>query len=150
MKKMFVVLGLFLLVAAATQAVFSIVQQNDTPDPRFSFDPGISGQTYVQVMTGQKMSIPFAFVIDDPVRTVRLELEAGEFRNQGVRLAARTVTVHEGRASSEALFEFPLNQKPGTYRLTIKARDPATGQVVGHGRIPVIYGMEEIVVNCSC
>ncbi|MFN3395453.1 MAG: hypothetical protein ACK4Z9_01495 [Thermodesulfovibrionales bacterium] len=94
--------------------------------------PGI---TRAQIALGRAVTLPFEFTITGNVKKVRFEIPK-KFSDLGIDIMEDEVNVKNGMAASSVLFSVPPGKPLGKFELTITAKDPATGKVLGQGNIP--------------
>lgn len=94
--------------------------------------PGI---TRAQIALGRAVTLPFEFTIKDGVKKVRFEVPK-KFSDLGIDIMDDEVIVKAGMAASSVLFSVPPGKPLGKFELTITAKDPSTGKVLGQGNIP--------------
>lgn len=104
------------------------------PSAEFKWTPARPGITQAQIALGRAVTLPFEFSITGNIPLVKLSIPK-KFYEMGIVVGDDEVTVNSGKASSTVLFAVPPGKPLGKFELEITARDSATGQEIGKGRI---------------
>lgn len=103
----------------------------------FKWIPARPGATEAEIPVGKAVVCPFEFVVDDPsISKVSFSIKDEKLAQMGIIIAEEEVDVADGKASSDAMFGIIPGTRYGDYKVTIVAKNAASGEVIGEGTIP--------------
>lgn len=118
----------------------------------FRWVSGSTGNSVVQVATGETVAVPFEFKVGPKVAEMRFALGNEPLLQKNIFLEDTVVPVRDGIASSRVIFSFKAEAgtKAGRYHLAIIARDTASGSIIHEGEIPFVIDALDLIWKCSC
>ena len=126
--------------------------RGDEAESYFKWVSGNSGNSVVQVATGEVVVVPFEFKVGPKVTELSFTLRNEPLLQKSIFLEDAVVPVWGGVASSKVIFTFKPEAgiKAGRYHLAIIARDTATGRIIREGEIPFVIDALDLIWKCSC
>ena len=147
-----IAIGCGVLIALGILFFSNTVTTVNRNNPDFSYISKENQEGVVQLTTGEKVEIPFAFRVDQVVSRVNLEFSGIHNNIAGIAFSRSSVAVEKGRAHSKVILRIASDEdlKAGSHVLTIIARDANSGAIIGEGEILINFNMLKVIAGCSC
>ena len=151
MKKT-IAIGCGILIALGILFFSDRVTTINTDNPDFSYALKGEQEEFVQLTTGEKVEVPFEFLVDEGISRIHLELAGVHNTVTGIALSKSSVTVENGKVQSKVIIQIDSEEdlKAGSHVLTIIARDADSGTTVSKGEIMINFNMLKVIAGCSC
>jgi hypothetical protein len=137
-------LGIFFFLETVTKV--------NRSNPDFSYISEENREGPVQLITGEKVEIPFGFNFDEGVSRVNLEFSGIHKNIPGIAFSNTTVAVKKGKAQAKVILQITSDEdlKAGSHVLTIIAKDADSGMIISEGEILLNFNMLKVIAGCSC
>jgi hypothetical protein len=137
-------LGIFFFLETVTKV--------NRSNPDFSYISEENREGPVQLITGEKVEIPFGFNFDEGVSRVNLEFSGIHKNISGIAFSNTTVAVKKGKAQAKVILQITSDEdlKAGSHVLTIIAKDADSGMIISEGEILLNFNMLKVIAGCSC
>jgi hypothetical protein len=124
----------------------------DNAGASFRWVPANPGDRFVDITTGETVVVPFEFKVGADLKEISFGIEEESLQGKGIFIKGALAQVRNSTASSQVIFNLRPGEglRAGHYRLTIIARDAATGDIVQEGKIPFGVDIRELLWRCSC
>ena len=124
----------------------------NTDNPDFIYTLQGEQEEFVQLTTGEKVEVPFEFLVAGGTSRINLELAGVHDTVTGIVLSNSSVTVENGKVQSKVIIQIDSEEdlKAGSHVLTVIAKDADSGTIVSRGEIMINFNMLKVIAGCSC